>query len=99
MAKGFNRLPVFAGVLLLAVLLAACSSNVPGTSGPIDIDLPQASATPGFTPAEIPEATPSTWSLQAPQSVITSPSKPHSSRRTPFISQGFSLEYTPAILL
>ena len=37
MAKGFNRLPVFAGVLLLAVLLAACSSNVPGTSGPIDI--------------------------------------------------------------
>ena len=60
MAKGFNRLPVFAGVLLLAVLLAACSSNVPGTSGPIDIDLPQASATPGFTPAETPEATPST---------------------------------------
>ena len=60
MAKGFNRLPVFAGVLLLSVLLAACYSNVPGTSGPIDIDLPQASATPGFTPAETPEATPST---------------------------------------
>ena len=48
---------------------------------------------------EKPDLSPSTLSFTAPQSDITSPSYPQSSRRTPLRSSGFSEAYLPFTLL